>query len=195
MLDTYGRRFFDPMINRAADMFIKGGFKPDQVTFAAFLTGLTSALMILPGWAIFSVALLWISGFLDAVDGAVARKTGKSSPWGTVLDITCDRVVEIALILCLAFKDHSTWPAMMVLLSGIIFSMTIFLTVGALSEKASEKSFYYQAGLAERTEGFLFFSMMILFPAIRTTLTLVFSLLIFLTGLQRLLEALRLFRQ
>ena len=194
MLDTYGRRFFDPLIKGAADILIKGGFQPDQVTFTAFLTGLAAALMIIPDRAILSVTLLWISGFLDAVDGAVARKTGQSSPWGTVLDITCDRVVEVALILCLAFKDHATWPVMMILLSGIIFSMTIFLTVGALSKKASEKSFYYQAGLAERTEGFLFFSMMILFPVIRTPLTLVFSLMIFLTGLQRLLEAYRLFR-
>jgi len=195
MLDTHGRRFVDPMIKGAADIFIQGGFKPDQVTFTAFLTGMIAALMIIPDRAILSVTLLWISGFLDAVDGAVARKTGQSSPWGTVLDITCDRVVEVALILCLAFNDHSTWPAMMVLLSGIIFSMTIFLTVGALSKKASQKSFYYQAGFAERTEGFLFFSLMILLPAIRTPLILVFSLLIFLTGLQRLLEAHKLFRK
>ena len=170
------------------------GIKPDHVTLLAFIVGMTSAIIILFGWEILSVLLLWISGFLDALDGALARETGSSSSWGTVMDITFDRLVELALIICLALTDHSIWPALIILLSGIVFSMTIFLTVGALSERTSSKAFYYQAGLMERTEGFIFFSIMILFRNIRIPVTFLFSALIIITGLQRLSEAERLFR-
>ena len=71
-------------------------------------------------------------------------------------------------------------------------SMTIFLTVGALSEKKGVKSFYYQAGVAERSEGFIFFSLMILFPGYLRIITNIFSILIIVTAIQRFLEAKRL---
>ena len=71
-------------------------------------------------------------------------------------------------------------------------SMTIFLTVGALSEKKGVKSFYYQAGVAERSEGFIFFSLMILFPGYLRIITNIFSILITVTAIQRFLEAKRL---
>jgi len=194
MIDTHGRKYLDPLIRGSARMLSSMGIKPDHVTLLAFIVGMTSAIIILFGWEILSVLLLWISGFLDALDGALARETGSSSSWGTVMDITFDRLVELALIICLALTDHSIWPALIILLSGIVFSMTIFLTVGALSERTSSKAFYYQAGLMERTEGFIFFSIMILFRNIRIPVTFLFSALIIITGLQRLSEAERLFR-
>ena len=71
-------------------------------------------------------------------------------------------------------------------------SMTIFLTVGALSEKKGVKSFYYQAGVAERSEGFIFFSLMILIPSYLGIITNIFSILIIITAIQRFFEAKRL---
>ena len=74
----------------------------------------------------------------------------------------------------------------------ILMSMTIFLTVGALSEKKGVKSFYYQAGVAERSEGFIFFSLMILIPSYLGIITNIFSILIIITAIQRFFEAKRL---
>ena len=67
--------------------------------------------------------------------------------------------------------------------------MTIFLTVGALVEKKGMKSFYYQAGVAERSEGFLMFSLMILVPSYIVIFTNLFSAIIFITIIQRIIEA------
>ena len=66
------------------------------------------------------------------------------------------------------------------------------LTVGALSEKKGVKSFYYQAGVVERSEGFIFFSLMILIPSYLGIITNIFSILIIITAIQRFLEAKRL---
>jgi archaetidylinositol phosphate synthase len=67
--------------------------------------------------------------------------------------------------------------------------MTVFLTVGALSEKHSEKSFYYQPGLAERTEGFIFFSLMMIMQKHISIIAILFALTIFYTAAQRVIEA------
>ena len=138
---------------------------------------------------ILAVLLLWISGYLDAVDGAMARKSKTTSTFGTLMDITFDRIVEVLMIFALALKYPLARMNFIVLLMCIIISMTIFLTVGALANKKGMKSFYYQAGVAERSEGFLFFSLIILLPKFIILLTNLFSLIIFITIIQRIIEA------
>lgn len=190
MLDTHARKFVQPSIEYTAKWFLKRGLNANQVTFIAFLVGASSGVFYGFGLPILAVLVLWISGFLDAVDGTMARQT-KPSAFGTVMDITFDRVVEISVILGIAFVHPEVmWPLLLLSVS-IIFSMTIFLTVGAISEKKGVKSFYYQAGLAERTEGFIFFSIMMLFPTILYWTTLLFFVIEVFTGLQRFFEAKR----
>lgn len=188
MLDTHARKYVQPNIERAAKILLKMGLSANHVTTMAFIIGITSGLLIYlnhPSWAVF---VLWLSGFLDAVDGTMARRT-KPSSWGTLLDISFDRLVEISVILGLAFRYHDSMWALLLLSVSIIYAMTIFLTVGALSEKQGVKSFYYQAGLAERTEGFILFTLMILFNKYLTALTLLFFALEMFTTFQRLREA------
>ena len=67
--------------------------------------------------------------------------------------------------------------------------MTIFLTTGSLTDKKSEKSFYYQAGLAERTEGFIMFSLIILLKDKAEIMIYALTIMIIITILQRFLEA------
>jgi phosphatidylglycerophosphate synthase len=48
------------------------------------------------------VGLLFFGLMLDTVDGMVARRTGKTSLFGSVLDIAADRTYELVLWLCFA---------------------------------------------------------------------------------------------
>ncbi|HEY2421239.1 MAG TPA: CDP-alcohol phosphatidyltransferase family protein [Neobacillus sp.] len=196
MLDTHGRAAVQPIISKTADQLLKVGLRADHVTFIAFLVGLTASFLVYFGQPIVGVAVLWFSGFLDAVDGSMARQSESSSPWGTVLDVTFDRIVEAGIIIALALRHPE--PNLLILLLllaiAIIFTMTIFLTVGALSEKESYKSFYYQPGLAERTEGFILFSLMVLFQSHLGFWTIIFLAVEIITGLQRLVEARKILR-
>lgn len=54
------------------------------------------------------VALLFAGLMLDTVDGVVARKTGQTSLFGSVLDIAADRAYE--LVLWVAFADLGLIP-------------------------------------------------------------------------------------
>ncbi|MGD6816975.1 CDP-alcohol phosphatidyltransferase family protein [Metabacillus sp. 84] len=193
MLDTHGRKYVQPVIEGTASILLKWKLSANQVTGIAFLIGVSSGLFIYLSQPLLAVLVLWLSGFLDAVDGTMARKT-KPSAWGTVLDITFDRVVEISVILGLAAAFPEAQWALLLLSCSIIISMTIFLTVGALSEKQGVKSFYYQAGVAERTEGFILFSLMILLSGQLIWFTLLFFLLEMFTAFQRLFEAKRILK-
>ena len=48
------------------------------------------------------VILLFVGLMLDTVDGMVARKTGQTSLFGSVLDIAADRTYELVLWVCFA---------------------------------------------------------------------------------------------
>ncbi|OUM86053.1 MAG: CDP-alcohol phosphatidyltransferase [Bacillus thermozeamaize] len=196
MLDTHARKFVQPVIQKAASFFVQRGWRPNQITGCAFMIGVLASLSIGLGQPLLGVALLWISGFLDAVDGSMARLRGNASAWGTVLDVTLDRLVEAGVIIALAVLHPQPEVLFLLLLLVIsfLFSMTVFLTVGAVSGKRGEKSFYYQAGLAERTEGFIFLTLMVLFQGQLLFWGALFCFAVVVTALQRLAEARRLLR-
>lgn len=193
MLDTHARKHVQPTVEKTADFLLKMGFTANGVTKIAFIIGMSSGVFIYldqPFWAVF---VLWFSGYLDIVDGTMARKT-KPSSWGTLLDISFDRLVEISVILGLASRFPDSMWALLLLSVSIIVAMTVFLTVGALSDKEGMKSFYYQAGLAERTEGFILFTLMIVFSTYLTAITLIFFAVQLVTICQRMAEARRILK-
>ncbi|TFD98317.1 CDP-alcohol phosphatidyltransferase family protein [Jeotgalibacillus sp. R-1-5s-1] len=188
MLDTHARKYVQPVIQKTADGLLKTGLTANQVTIGAFIIGVSSGLLYYIGQPLLAVIVLWLSGFLDAVDGSMARAT-KTSPFGTVMDVTFDRIVEISVILGVAFLHPEIMWAALLLMSSIVISMTIFLTVGNVSENNGVKSFRYQAGLAERTEGFIFLTVMMLAPGIVLWTTLLFFAVEVFTAGQRFMEA------
>ncbi len=189
MLDTHARHLVQPAMDWTAKRLVQLGLTANQVTWIAFLIGLFASGFIYFQQPIVAICLLWLSGFLDAVDGSIARQQNQSTSWGTLLDITFDRIVELAVIISLGIRFPNALLYLLLLTASIVFSMTIFLTVGALSEKKGVKSFYYQAGLAERTEGFILFTFMIAFPNWLILSTLLYLFVEIFTAIQRLMEA------
>lgn len=192
MLDTHARKYVNPIIEVGAKFFLRLKLTPNNITILSLLLGISSSIFLYFDMKVVSVIILWISGYLDAVDGAMARRSNKTSSFGTLLDIVSDRIVEVSIILVLGIKFIDVRYNLIVLAVCILMSMTIFLTVGALSEKKGVKSFYYQAGVVERSEGFIFFSLMILFQTYLSIITNIFSIIITITAIQRFLEAKRL---
>ena len=193
MLDTHARKHVQPTVEKPADFLLKIGLTADGVTKIAFAIGVSSGFFIYMDQPLIAVFVLWLSGYLDVVDGTMARKT-KPSSWGTLLDISFDRLVEISVIVGLAFRFPDSMWALLLLSVSIIVGMTVFLTVGALSDREGMKSFYYQAGLAERTEGFILFTLMIVFSTYLTAITLIFIAVQIITVIQRMAEAKRILK-
>ena len=192
MLDTYSRRYINPALEKTAELLVGCGLTPNQVTAGAMVCGVATAPLIAAGQPWGAVALLWLSGLLDAVDGQMARQLKRPTAWGTFLDITFDRVVEGAVLIGLGIRSPAGALPLLVLAVSFILSLTVFLTTGILvKDQPTQKSFYYQAGIMERTEGFLAFTALILFPAYGAAIAYVAAGLVGVTICQRVFEARR----
>src|SRR5207245_6142153 len=92
---------------QAAGAFNKAGLTPNAVTALGFLLTIVASLLYSIGlgtvWLIFgAVSALLVGAYLDAVDGAMARRYHQTSKMGGILDSVSDRVGEITLYAGLA---------------------------------------------------------------------------------------------
>ena len=193
MLDTYGSRYVQPVIERGANRLLKWNFTPNEVTVLGGIIGISTGIFIYNDMHWTAVILLWLSGLFDVLDGTMARKS-KTSGFGTVLDLVLDRFVELSVVIALALRYPEYMPIFLILIASFVIAMTLFLAVGASSSKRSEKTFYYQPGIIERTECFILFTLMILFPNWVGGIALIFLLLEVMTITQRVIEARRILR-
>lgn len=188
MLDTHARKYFEPIIEKIAKCIIKCGISANKITFISFVIGVSAGIVLYFKLYVLSIILLWISGLFDAVDGSAARLTNTQSKFGAQIDIVSDRIVELSIIWGLALRHYESLYAILLLVSCILISMTVFLTTGMISENKTKKSFYYQAGLMERTEGFIASTFMILLHNHLTLITYIYAILIMVTIIERVYE-------
>jgi archaetidylinositol phosphate synthase len=188
MLDTNARKYVQPLLDAIAHACLKAGIGANALTIAGMVLGVAAALLAAAGLPVAAVALLWLSGLIDAADGTLARLT-QATPLGAILDITFDRVVEIAMIVALAWQFREARLELLVLAGVIAIAMSLFLSIGAAVANRSAKSFHYAPGLGERTEAFICLTLMILDSERLVLWTWVFVAVIVFTMGQRLRHA------
>lgn len=187
MLDSYARKLVQPAIEKGAKSLHTVGFTANTVTWIAMLLGVGSAAVYTLGYPILAVIILWISGYLDSVDGTMARMT-KTTPWGNIMDITFDRVVEGSIMMSILVVHPDASLPLALDLFGILVVITTFLVAGNVIENSGIKGFHYNPGLMERTEAFTVFSLMMLIPSFLQLITWIFFILLALTAIKHLID-------
>ncbi|MCK4492266.1 MAG: CDP-alcohol phosphatidyltransferase family protein [Candidatus Altiarchaeales archaeon] len=142
-------------------VFSKLGISPNIWTLFALIPALGGFAALLHGELLYGFILFFISGFIDAIDGAVARVTGSVTAKGAFLDGIIDRYVEILLYMGLLFylldKDaeflsihSSVWVTLLIF--GAM--MPSFVTAYADHRKVVTKAQEHRrmAGFLERAE-------------------------------------------
>jgi len=72
---------------------------PNTITWFGFLLAVSAAALIVRGHLVAAGFVVLVAGFLDIVDGALARHTSQLTRFGAVLDSTLDRLSEAMLLL------------------------------------------------------------------------------------------------
>lgn len=172
-------------LDRLAGALVRAGVTANGLSYAALVLGLGGAWLFYVGRGGWALAVLLVSGLCDAVDGRVARLGGGSTPWGGVLDLTFDRIVEAAVLLGIALP-HPAWhqPALVLACTWYV-NLCIFLAVGAASEQVKDKLIVYPPGLLERSESLLFALVVVLAPAWAPAAGYLYAALELYTGAQR----------
>src|SRR5688500_6417669 len=85
------RPVFEPLIRRGVD--------PNIVTTFGFLVTVAAGVAFFMGHTRIAGALVLLGGFVDIIDGEVARGTGKSTVFGSFYDSPLDRSSEVVVFL------------------------------------------------------------------------------------------------
>lgn len=188
MMDSKIRPYCQKGFNELGRGLVKLHLKPDQITLMAFLLGLLAAFLTVKNQTSYALFALWLSGLFDVLDGTVARLMQMSTKMGAFLDLIFDRLVEISMIFAFYFIMPEHTLMYLIFLAGVIFNFSSFLLAGMFFENEGEKAFYYDPGILERTETFIFFSLVLIFKEWTFIFFFIFNFLMFLTGIIRLLS-------
>jgi archaetidylinositol phosphate synthase len=133
-----------PLLKRILNPIAKKvGINPNIITIISLLISVIAAMAIGNKFLITGAILVFISGFLDVLDGAVARYHGKDTKFGAVLDSTIDRFSDTIIYTGFIFGGYIEWfIGILAIHSGI--------TVSYVRASAESKGLGANVGIAER---------------------------------------------
>ncbi len=97
------RQRFENMSVKIGAAFSKARLSPNQWTMLSIVPALIALYFLVNSDFLMAAIFFLVSGFLDMVDGAVARVMGKVTKLGGYLDTMMDRYVEALIVLGLLF--------------------------------------------------------------------------------------------
>jgi len=166
-------------------MLFAAGMSANQATAAAAILGGLAGLAFGGGFDTAGLMLLWLGAALDALDGTIAREHGGPTALGGVLDLAADRWVEAAALLGLAWHRPALEFAALTVIATWYINITVFLALGA-ALGAGEKLILYPPGLVERTEAFLFLTLLVFMGGAGVYLCYAYAAAEIWTAIQRL---------
>lgn len=131
------------------------GVTPNAITLVGFSICVGSAVLVAFGWPLYAGIAFAVGSILDLFDGALARLTGKASPFGALLDSVFDRLGEASLFVGLGiyYLLGDLPPAQLILsmlsvLLGLVFSQG----VSYLRARGEGLGAFTTSGIMTRTE-------------------------------------------
>lgn len=132
------KKFIDPIAKR-----IK--VNPNVLTILGLIVSILSGLMFAVGDLLLGAAMILLSGFVDMLDGAVARNNSSKTKFGGILDSTSDRFADAAIIIGIMYGGF---------VNPLIGALAIHasLTVSYVRARAESEGINCSVGFAERAE-------------------------------------------
>lgn len=119
------RRRLAGIFNSMATVLARTGVSPNTLTVLSLLFGFTAFISIycfrsIPLYVLFAVMM----GLMDALDGSLARLTGRTTRFGGFLDSTTDRINDVFLIYSLKFVGLSEELVIALIVVSFLISYT-----------------------------------------------------------------------
>ncbi|MDH3299838.1 MAG: CDP-alcohol phosphatidyltransferase family protein [Acidimicrobiia bacterium] len=153
MFDGSLRTAFDRLVAPVGRGLQRLGVSPDVVTIVGVLMAGACGVAIGTGRFFTAAVLLALTGFPDALDGAVAKAGGRAGPRGAFLDSVSDRLSDGLLFAGAGWYFVGTdSPRLAMLPFGLFISASL---VSYQRAKAESLGFEAKGGLMERAERFI----------------------------------------
>ena len=105
----------------------RGGVTPNMLTFAQLIGGIIAGVVIASGHLVEGGVILIAAAFLDAIDGTLARTTGKATTFGAVFDSVIDRFFEGAVLggILYFYIERGQTPEAMATFAAMVGSLCV----------------------------------------------------------------------
>ena len=98
MLNIFARASVSRVTDPVGSWLVRRGLTPNAMTVAGTLGTVAAAVWFFPRGQLFAgAAVITLFVLFDLLDGAMARALGHGTPFGAVLDATCDRIADGAI--------------------------------------------------------------------------------------------------
>jgi CDP-diacylglycerol--glycerol-3-phosphate 3-phosphatidyltransferase len=103
------RGIFRGLVTAAARPLVSRNVKPDSITYVTVLMAMLAflALSVMQSQPLYGL-FVFLVGFLDGVDGVVARESSTKSKAGALTDSFIDKVSEVILLFAIAVRYETT---------------------------------------------------------------------------------------
>ncbi|KID30076.1 phosphatidylglycerophosphate synthase [Prauserella sp. Am3] len=152
MLNIFARASVSRVTDPIGAALVRIGLTPNAMTLIGTTGALVCALAFFPsGMLLWGTFTVWGFVMLDLLDGAMARARG-STPFGAVLDATCDRLVDGALFAAIAWWAFAVEGNERVAVAALI-SLVLAQVISYVKARAEASGFTSaDGGLVERAE-------------------------------------------
>ena len=191
MLNQKLRGMWDTYTRPVGRGLARTGLTPNAVTVMGVLIQIVAAVMILRGKLLVAGLVSVLSALFDALDGAIAKATGKASRFGALLDSTTDRLSDSLFFLPLAWlygvsPDVPSRDDHLIAALALVGLVLGFL-VSYVKARAEGLGFECKVGIAERLERLAIMIIGLVFDVVLAALILL-SVLSAITFVQRLVH-------
>lgn len=197
MFDTNLRRFKDRVGTPLAKRMNR--ISPILISIFALIVGLIAAYMAFKQQYLWAFGFWYLNRTLDGLDGLIARLNNGQTDFGGYADILTDFVVYAALPIGLVGGSPSDkhYLALAIMLASFYVNTASWMYLAAILEKRAahesdtQTTIVMPAGIIGGFETIVAYGIFLLFPAYITVLFSVFSVLVLITIIQRLVWARR----
>ena len=133
------------------------GVTPNHITIVAFFINMGAAVLVVFNHYVAAASVFIGASLLDLVDGSLARRTGSTTPFGSFLDSTLDRLSEGAMFAAIAYRlaiDEGVASQQMrgVNVALVVLALLGSVTVSYTRARAESLGVECRVGLASRFE-------------------------------------------
>jgi len=160
------KKKFEAWASSGVKPLVSLGLTPNILTLVGVAASAAAAYCYLSwrvGWFVLLAAgvLVLVSGLVDALDGVVARATGRASAFGGFLDSVCDRYSDAVVLSAILVGGlcHPAW--------GLLAMVGSLMVSYARARAEAAGVGMASVGLAERAERMLFLAAVTFVASIR----------------------------
>ncbi len=156
---------------------------PNFLTFFSLILAAGAAALIATGNLLAAGFIVLVAGFLDMLDGALARWTNRVTRFGAVLDSTIDRLAEGVVLLGIMYFYADEGSTIGVLLAGAVLLTS--LLVSYIRSRAEAADIECTVGFFTRPERIIVLALGLFINQLEIALSVIAAFSLFTAG-QRL---------